>query len=90
MRQFKRLSDNQELGAQKIDAQSLTPNYQPEYLTQKEVLKILRISSPTLYRWERSAIVKAHRIGCRVLYVRQEINDAVLKNSITSPLNSGK
>lgn len=46
-------------------------------LTRKETAKLLCISLPTLNDWTKTGIVKAHRIGNRVLYKEQEVLEAL-------------
>lgn len=46
-------------------------------LTRKDTAKLLCISLPTLHEWTKSGIIKAHRIGNRVLYKHDEINHAL-------------
>ncbi len=50
-----------------------------EYLTRKEVAKLLKISLTTLNDWSKQGIVQAYRIGNRVLYKRKEIENSVSK-----------
>nr|WP_293304369.1 helix-turn-helix domain-containing protein [Allomuricauda sp.] len=46
-------------------------------LTRRETAKLLCISLPTLNEWTKTGILKAHRIGNRVLYKEQEVFDAL-------------
>ncbi len=46
-------------------------------LTRKDTAKLLCISLPTLHDWTKNGIVKAHRIGYRVLYKHEEIIEAL-------------
>src|SRR5690606_24607018 len=48
-------------------------------LTRKETAKLLCISLPTLNDWTKTGIVKAHRIGNRVLYKEQEVLEALVE-----------
>jgi len=50
-----------------------------EYLSRKEVAKLLKISLTTLNDWSKQGIVQAYRIGNRVLYKKKEIEDSVSK-----------
>ena len=50
-----------------------------EFLTRKEVAKLLKISLTTLNDWSKQGIVQAYRIGNRVLYKKKEIVDSVSK-----------
>jgi len=47
------------------------------YLTRFEVAEMLKISLPTLNNWSKSGIIQAYRIGNRVLYKPNEIDQAV-------------
>ncbi|KAB5488912.1 helix-turn-helix domain-containing protein [Flagellimonas hadalis] len=53
------------------------PQSQNILLTRKETAKLLCISLPTLNDWTKTGIVKAHRIGNRVLYKEQEVLEAL-------------
>jgi excisionase family DNA binding protein len=46
-------------------------------LTRKETANLLCISLPTLHDWTKTGIVKAHRIGNRVLYKLEEVTLAL-------------
>jgi len=46
---------------------------QSEYLSRKEVCRMLKITLPTLHDWTKSGYLKAYRMGCRVLYKESEI-----------------
>ncbi|WP_425629797.1 helix-turn-helix domain-containing protein [Cellulophaga lytica] len=56
-------------------------------LSRKDTAKLLCISLPTLHDWTKTGIVKAHRIGNRILYKLEEVNDAL--NSIKTSKNEG-
>ncbi len=47
------------------------------YLNRFEVAKLLNISLPTLNNWSKSGIIQAYRIGNRVLYKPDEIDQAI-------------
>ena len=49
------------------------PPEQTEYLTRKEVCKLLQISPVTLNEWTKSGIIKAYRLNSRVRYKRADI-----------------
>lgn len=51
----------------------------PEYLSRKEVAKLLKISLTTLNDWSKQGIVQSYRIGNRVLYKRNEIESSISK-----------
>ncbi|MFM9987375.1 helix-turn-helix domain-containing protein [Flavobacterium sp.] len=48
-----------------------------QLLTRKQTASFLCISLPTLHDWTKTGIIKAHRIGNRVLYKNDEINDSL-------------
>lgn len=52
--------------------------------SREEAARTLCISLPTLHEWTKSGIIKAFRIGNRVLYKLEDINDALteVKTSI--------
>jgi len=50
-----------------------------EYLSRKEVAKLLKISLTTLNDWSKQGIVQSYRIGNRVLYKKKEIENSVSK-----------
>jgi excisionase family DNA binding protein len=47
------------------------------YLNRFEVAEILKISLPTLNNWSKSGIVQSYRIGNRILYKAEEIDQAI-------------
>ena len=47
------------------------------YLSRKEVIILLKISLPTLHSWSKHGILKSHKLGNRVLYRRDEIENAI-------------
>jgi excisionase family DNA binding protein len=66
-----------------------TPNKKElKLLTRKDTAKLLCISLPTLHEWTKTGIVKAYRIGNRVLYKHDEVNQA-LQQIQTSNMKGG-
>lgn len=49
----------------------------PEYLSRREVCELLKISLATLHGYTKDGTLKGYRIGGRVLYRRDEINDSI-------------
>lgn len=49
------------------------------YLNRFEVVKLLRISVPTLSNWTKEGILQSYRIGKRVLYREDEVNASLQK-----------
>ena len=54
-------------------------NNQVEYLTRKEVAKLLGISLPTLNDWSKRGVVPSYRIQSRVRYIKAEVLDCLEK-----------
>lgn len=54
---------------------------QSEYITRAEVSKLLKITLPTLHDWTKQGWLKAYKIGSRVLYKREEVQQSVEKLS---------
>ncbi|MCK0108219.1 helix-turn-helix domain-containing protein [Flavobacteriaceae bacterium S0825] len=58
--------------------EQITPNRTIISLFSREsTAEMLCISLPTLHEWTKSGIIKANRIGNRVLYKLEDINDAL-------------
>jgi excisionase family DNA binding protein len=54
------------------------PQLQPEYLTRKEVAKILKVSLVTLTDWNKKGVLKPYRLGNLVRYKRVELDQALI------------
>lgn len=52
-------------------------NSQPEYLSRKEVAKLLDISLPTLNQWTKDGLLPFTKKGNRVYYNREDITLAM-------------
>jgi excisionase family DNA binding protein len=61
----------------------------PQLLTRKQTADFLCISLPTLHDWTKTGIIQAHRIGNRVLYKFEEINNS-LSQINTSTMKGGR
>lgn len=46
-------------------------------LSRKEVAEYLKISLPTLHNYQKSGILKYHRVGSRILFKKGEILEAL-------------
>lgn len=61
--------------------EELKSHFQPkepdEYLTRKQVAKMLQIDLSTLYAWKQKGILKPKGIGKRVYYLRSDIINAM-------------
>jgi excisionase family DNA binding protein len=54
------------------------PKKQPEYLTRKEVAKILKVSLVTLSDWNKKGVLKPYRLGNLIRYKTNEIEDSLI------------
>jgi excisionase family DNA binding protein len=54
------------------------PTKQPEYLTRKEVAKILKVSLVTLTDWNKKGVLKPYRLGNLIRYKRVELDQALI------------
>lgn len=54
------------------------PQKQPEYLTRKEVAKILKVSLVTLSDWNNKGVLKPYRLGNLIRYKREELDQALI------------
>lgn len=50
---------------------------QSDYLSRKEVSKLLKITLPTLHDWTKQGILKSYKIGTRVLYKETEVKQTL-------------
>jgi hypothetical protein len=58
------------------------PKKEPKFYTRKETARLLRITLPTLARLTKDGFIVSKRVGCRILYDADVINDAVKKKEI--------
>jgi excisionase family DNA binding protein len=58
--------------------QNFQPKKQPEYLTRKEVAKILKVSLVTLSDWNKKGVLKPYRLGNLIRYKRAELEKALI------------
>lgn len=67
----------------KIQLDNLKEHFQPkepnEYLTRKEVAKMLSIDLSTLWNWQQKSIVHPRQIGGRILFLRSEIEQSIVE-----------
>lgn len=61
-----------------VIAQNFQPKKQPEYLTRKEVAKILKVSLVTLSDWNKKGVLKPYRLGNLIRYKRDEIEQSLI------------
>ena len=50
-----------------------------EWLSSKETESLLKISSVTLWSWSKSGILKAHKIGNRLRYRKDDVLKALIR-----------
>lgn len=48
-----------------------------KFYTRKDVADILNISLPTLHKYMKAGTIKSHKIGNRVLFTEEDINNAI-------------
>jgi len=65
-----------ELEAVKKHLQPKQPN---EYLTRKEVSKMLKIDLSSVHNWSKRGILKPHQIGNRVYFKMSEVENAIVQ-----------
>ena len=51
-------------------------------LTRRDVMRILKKSQPTIWKWVRLGILREHRIGRSVFYYKHELLEDIGKNNI--------
>ena len=67
----------EEVLEKKLKALLPQPKSDLKFLSRKETAKLICISLPTLHEWTKTGIIDAHRIGNRVLYKLEEVNQAL-------------
>lgn len=60
------------------------------YLTRHEVCKLLKISLPTLHRYTRDSILKSYRIGGKVRYKREEVENSLKERNFNLSKKGGR
>lgn len=50
-----------------------------DLLTRKEVAAMFRISLPTVYKYAKTGVFPAHRVGTRTRFKKEEIEQCLLK-----------
>jgi excisionase family DNA binding protein len=63
----------------KAMAQNLKPAEPEEYLTRKQVAKLLQVSLVTIHEWNRKKILDPLRLGTLIRYRRSEIDKALIR-----------
>ena len=61
---------------------SVTAKKEPKFYTRKETADLLHVTLPTLARLTKDGLIVAKRIGSRILYEADTIDEAVKKQVI--------
>lgn len=56
-----------------------TPPPQTELITRKQAATLLSVSLPTVNDWTKTGKIKGYRIGSRIRYKRNEIENSLLQ-----------
>ena len=54
-----------------------TTNPETEFITRKQTADLLRVSLPTINDWTKTGKIKGYRIGSRIRYKRNEIENSL-------------
>ncbi|PQJ82793.1 helix-turn-helix domain-containing protein [Polaribacter glomeratus] len=57
----------------------LKSKQEPEFITSKEAVNILKVTLPTLYDWRKKGVISAYRIGNKIRFNRQELLNSLIK-----------
>jgi excisionase family DNA binding protein len=60
-------------------AQLLKPPTKIQYLSRKEVSEFLKVSLVTIHKWTKQGLIHSYRIGRKVVYKKDEIEEALIK-----------
>ncbi len=60
-----------------------------QYLTRGEVSKYLQISLPTLHSYVKQGFIKSYRIGGKVRFKKEEVDQALTERNFTSVMRKG-
>jgi excisionase family DNA binding protein len=72
-----------ELHSFKEVAQKITKNEECNFLSRKELAKLLKVSLPTLHEWTKEGLLKSYRIGNRILFKECEVLQALTERNFT-------
>jgi excisionase family DNA binding protein len=64
--------------------EQLNPKKGYKFLSRKEVSQILKVSLVTISDWSKRGIINSYRIGTRVRYKSDEIEEALIKRKFRS------
>jgi excisionase family DNA binding protein len=61
--------------------ESFRPGNPVSYLDRKDVAKLLKVSLVTISKWTKEGLLKSHRIGTRVRYRSDEVEEALIERN---------
>lgn len=59
---------------------TILQNNDPQYYSAEEICKRLSITKATLHEWRKRGIVKSYKLGARVYYRWDEVQNAMIIN----------
>lgn len=59
---------------------SVTTQKEPKFYSRREAAKILHVTLPTLARFTKDGLITAKKVGSRILYDAEAIDEAVKEN----------
>ena len=66
-----------------------SPTENIQYLTRGEVSKYLQISLPTLHSYVKQGLIKSYRIGGKVRFKQEEVDQALTERNFTTVMRKG-
>jgi excisionase family DNA binding protein len=63
------------------DIQQPTGKNRSNLISRKQVANLLQVSLPTLNQWTKSGLLNSYRIGKRVLYKREEVEQSLTQRN---------
>lgn len=60
-----------------MDGQNAQQKSNPKYYTRRELRDLIRLSYPTIDKYTDDGILKGQRIGNRILYSRESVDEAL-------------
>jgi excisionase family DNA binding protein len=64
--------------------EQLNPKKGYKFLSRKEVSQILKVSLVTISDWSKRGLINSYRIGTRVRYKSDEVEEALIKRKFRS------
>ncbi|MGN6296746.1 MAG: helix-turn-helix domain-containing protein [Ginsengibacter sp.] len=62
---------------------------QSKFISRKEAASLLQVSLPTLNDWTKEGLLNSYRIGTRVLYKPEEVEQSVTQRNFTKYRKGG-